>query len=200
MTESRATPADGAKQYYGVSWVARRLNCGSAVIILAAPFNSLGCLLGIKNGMPSIDIGSDWRGPMADRLYLPSADGGRVITDDHPKPILQQPAKLVVRSRMLPTRGIILGILGYGGRHMNAEQAVQKARDLVVTFFQDQGISRVGLEELDFDYNEDQWTITIGYERNWNDASQFGELIRVYKQLTLDKYGELVSIRNLDSL
>ena len=200
MTESRATPADGANQCYGVDWVARRLRREPAVTVLAAPFNSLGCLLGIKNDMPSIDIGSDWRGPMADRLYLPSADGGRVITDGHPKPILHQSAKLVVRSRMLPTRGIIPGILGYGGRHMNAEQAVQKARDLVVTFFQDQGISRVGLEELDFDYNEDQWTITIGYERNWNDASQFGELIRVYKQLTLDKYGELVSIRNLDSL
>lgn len=83
---------------------------------------------------------------------------------------------------------------------MNAEQAVQKARDLVVTFFQDQGISRVGLEELNFDYEEDQWLITIGYERNWNDASQFGELIRVYKQLTLDKFGELISIRNIDSL
>ena len=101
---------------------------------------------------------------------------------------------------MLPIRGIIQGALGYGGRHMNAEQAVQKARDLVVTFFQDQGISRVGLEELDFDYDDDQWTITIGYERNWNDASQFGELIRIYKQLTLNKFGELVSIRNIDSL
>ena len=83
---------------------------------------------------------------------------------------------------------------------MNAEQAVQKARDLVATFFQDQGISRVSLEELDFDYNRDEWTITIGYERNWNDASQFGELIRVYKQLTLDKFGELISIRNIDEL
>ena len=83
---------------------------------------------------------------------------------------------------------------------MNAEQAIQKARDLVVTFFQDQGISRVGLEELNFDYEEDQWTITIGYERNWNDASQFGELIRVYKQLTLDESGELIRIRNIDSL
>lgn len=83
---------------------------------------------------------------------------------------------------------------------MNAEQAIQTARNLVVTFFQDQGISRVGLEELNFDYEEDQWIITIGYERNWNDASQFGELIRVYKQLTLDESGELIRIRNIDSL
>lgn len=81
---------------------------------------------------------------------------------------------------------------------MNAEQVVQKARDLVVTFFQDQGISRVGLEELDFNYNENQWTVTIGYERNWNEASHFGEQNRVYKELILDKDGQLVGIRNRD--
>lgn len=43
---------------------------------------NLGCLLGIKYGLAGID-GSpvDWRGPVADRLYLPTADGGRAITD-----------------------------------------------------------------------------------------------------------------------
>jgi ADP-ribosylglycohydrolase len=43
---------------------------------------NVGCLLGIKNGLAGID-GSpvDWRGPIADRLYLPTADGGRCITD-----------------------------------------------------------------------------------------------------------------------
>ena len=83
---------------------------------------------------------------------------------------------------------------------MKAEQVVQKARELVVTFFQDQGISQVGLEELDFDYNENLWTVTIGYERNWNDASQFGKSYRIYKQLTLDSDGDLISIRNIDEL
>lgn len=42
---------------------------------------NLGCLLGIKNGLSSINEGPDWRGPIADRLYLPTADGGRAITD-----------------------------------------------------------------------------------------------------------------------
>ncbi len=40
-----------------------------------------GCLLGIKNGLPGIDRGPDWRGPVADRLYISSADGGRAISD-----------------------------------------------------------------------------------------------------------------------
>jgi len=42
---------------------------------------NLGCLLGIKDGLATFDNGNDWRGPVADRLYLPAADGGRSITD-----------------------------------------------------------------------------------------------------------------------
>jgi ADP-ribosylglycohydrolase len=42
---------------------------------------NVGCLLGIKNGLSTIDAGPDWRGPVADRMYLPTADGGRAITD-----------------------------------------------------------------------------------------------------------------------
>jgi ADP-ribosylglycohydrolase len=42
---------------------------------------NLGCLLGIKHGLAGLETGPDWRGPVADRLYLSSADGGRAITD-----------------------------------------------------------------------------------------------------------------------
>jgi ADP-ribosylglycohydrolase len=42
---------------------------------------NVGCLMGIKNGLIGIDKGPDWRGPVADRLYLPTADGGRSISD-----------------------------------------------------------------------------------------------------------------------
>jgi ADP-ribosylglycohydrolase len=42
---------------------------------------NLGCLLGIRNGLAGIDAGPDWRGPVADRMYVSSADGGRGITD-----------------------------------------------------------------------------------------------------------------------
>ena len=36
---------------------------------------------GLKNGLSGLDTGQDWRTPVADRLFLPSADGGRAITD-----------------------------------------------------------------------------------------------------------------------
>jgi ADP-ribosylglycohydrolase len=42
---------------------------------------NVGCLMGIKNGLGGIDLGPDWRGPVADRLLISSADGSRSITD-----------------------------------------------------------------------------------------------------------------------
>ena len=43
---------------------------------------NVGCLLGIKNGPRALDESPyDWRGPVADRLYLATADGGRAISD-----------------------------------------------------------------------------------------------------------------------
>ena len=37
---------------------------------------NVGCLLGIKNGLAGIDAGPDWRAPVADRMYISTADGG----------------------------------------------------------------------------------------------------------------------------
>ncbi|MGC9346694.1 MAG: ADP-ribosylglycohydrolase family protein, partial [Anaerolineae bacterium] len=42
---------------------------------------NVGCLMGIKNGLRGLATGPDYRGPVADRLYLPTADGGRAVTD-----------------------------------------------------------------------------------------------------------------------
>jgi ADP-ribosylglycohydrolase len=42
---------------------------------------NVGCLMGIKNGLAGIDAGPDWRGPLADRMLISSADGGRSVTD-----------------------------------------------------------------------------------------------------------------------
>lgn len=42
---------------------------------------NIGCIMGIKNGLTGLMKGPDFRGPVADRMYLPTADGGRCITD-----------------------------------------------------------------------------------------------------------------------
>ncbi len=42
---------------------------------------NVGCLLGIKDGLSIFRDQPDWRGPVADRMYMPTADGGRAVTD-----------------------------------------------------------------------------------------------------------------------
>ena len=42
---------------------------------------NLGCLLGIKNGLAGLHGGPDWRGPVEDRILMPTAEGGRAISD-----------------------------------------------------------------------------------------------------------------------
>lgn len=42
---------------------------------------NVGCILGVLNGLSAFDDGPDWRGPVADQLYIPTADGGRAISD-----------------------------------------------------------------------------------------------------------------------
>jgi hypothetical protein len=36
---------------------------------------NLGCLMGIMLGLEGIEAGPDWRGPLADRMLISSADG-----------------------------------------------------------------------------------------------------------------------------
>jgi ADP-ribosylglycohydrolase len=42
---------------------------------------NVGCIMGVKLGLAGLHTGPDWRGPVADRMYLPTADGGRCVTD-----------------------------------------------------------------------------------------------------------------------
>ncbi len=42
---------------------------------------NVGCLMGIRLGLDGLEAGPDWRGPIADRLLISSADGGNSIND-----------------------------------------------------------------------------------------------------------------------
>ena len=42
---------------------------------------NVGAIMGVRNGLAGLDDIVDWRGPVADRIYLPTADGGRCVTD-----------------------------------------------------------------------------------------------------------------------
>jgi len=58
---------------------------------------NVGCLLGLRGGLAAIDAGDvDWRGPVADRLYKTSADGGDSVTD-----AVHETGRLVAMGRAL---------------------------------------------------------------------------------------------------
>lgn len=61
---------------------------------------------------------------------------------------------------------------------MNVSQAVRKAKDYVGELYADEGISRIGLEEIRFD--EGTWAVTIGFVRSFNDqpAGQLATALR----------------------
>lgn len=42
---------------------------------------NVGAIMGVRLGLPGINAGPDFRGPVADRLVLPTADGGRATSD-----------------------------------------------------------------------------------------------------------------------
>jgi len=42
---------------------------------------NVGCLFGIRTGLAGLDAGPDFRKPIADRMYISTADGGAAITD-----------------------------------------------------------------------------------------------------------------------
>ncbi len=42
---------------------------------------NVGCILGVRNGLDVLGAGPDWRGPVADRMWIPTAEGGAAITD-----------------------------------------------------------------------------------------------------------------------
>jgi len=42
---------------------------------------NVGCLFGIRTGLAGLDAGPDFRTPIADRMYISSAEGGGSITD-----------------------------------------------------------------------------------------------------------------------
>ena len=68
---------------------------------------NLGCLLGIRSGLAAFEGDYDWRGPVADRMYLSTADGGRAITDAAAEAlhIVNAGRALAGKPRVAPKRG-----------------------------------------------------------------------------------------------
>ena len=51
---------------------------------------------------------------------------------------------------------------------MNVKDAVHTAKAYVADIFEDEQITRLGLEEVEFDSAIGEWRVTIGFNRLWD--------------------------------
>jgi len=42
---------------------------------------NVGCIMGVRLGLDALQKSHDWRGPVADRLFIPTAEGSRALSD-----------------------------------------------------------------------------------------------------------------------
>ena len=92
---------------------------------------------------------------------------------------------------------------------MDVKEAFKIATDHVSDLFSAEDISNVGLEEVEFDFQELECQITIGFSRPWDypkgalavmATGEAGRPKRSYKLLTIpDGGGGVLSIKNRES-
>ena len=85
---------------------------------------------------------------------------------------------------------------------MDVKEAVQVARTHISDLFDSEGITNIGLEEVEFDMSAEEWNITIGFSRVWERQGELGARLglkaaRSYKVVRIDNdSGAIMSIRD----
>jgi hypothetical protein len=86
---------------------------------------------------------------------------------------------------------------------MNAKEAVEVAKNTIADLFAKEGVTNLGLEELEYDEAHDIWLITIGFSRSWDShqgiSALAGVLRRTYKIVAIDKDGKALSVKNRET-
>ena len=86
---------------------------------------------------------------------------------------------------------------------MDVKAVAQRAKTYVADLFDDEEISNVGLEEVEFDDSLDKWIVTIGFSRPWDHKNSLnlalgeGRHGRSYKVLHIaDTDGRVLSLKD----
>lgn len=90
---------------------------------------------------------------------------------------------------------------------MDVKDAIAAAKKSIETIYVDEGVSNLGLEEVEYDPSTEQWNITVAFSRPWNTprtrAQEVLESIggssglkRSYKVVALDSAGRFLSLKN----
>ena len=86
---------------------------------------------------------------------------------------------------------------------MDVKTAVGNAKQWLASVLQEEGVSNVGLEEVEFDQEHDMWLITLGFSRPWNSVRNAFTAIsgepapkRAYRIIAVkEPNGEIVSMK-----
>jgi hypothetical protein len=52
---------------------------------------------------------------------------------------------------------------------MDVKEAVKLAKEHVLDLFAEENISNLGLEEVEYDNNAQEWIVTLGFSRPWDE-------------------------------
>jgi hypothetical protein len=94
------------------------------------------------------------------------------------------------------------------GETMDVKEAVAAAKKYVGELFAQEGISNLGLEEVEFDDEAKEWRVTVGFSRPWDSVStlfatvqQLSNPRRAYKIVRIsDSTGAALSVKNRDEV
>lgn len=89
---------------------------------------------------------------------------------------------------------------------MNVKEAVALAKSHILELFADEVLTNLGLEEVEFDRNEGEWVVTIGFSRPWDEPRTALAAMaaatpprRAYKVVRIASTShEVISVRNRD--
>lgn len=86
---------------------------------------------------------------------------------------------------------------------MDVKAAVDLAKTTVADLFAKEGVINLGLEEVEYDEAREQWRITVGFSRSWDNQGTLsfalGNIKRTYKVVVIDKDGKTVSVKNRET-
>ena len=86
---------------------------------------------------------------------------------------------------------------------MNVKEAVAQAKHEILDLFADEKLSDIGLEEVELDDQGNEWKVTIGFSRPWDEPRNSFETLagsgarRSYKIVSISNETErAISIKN----
>lgn len=89
---------------------------------------------------------------------------------------------------------------------MDVKEAVGAAKRYIQELFADEGITNIGLEEVEFDEPTGEWQVTIGFSRPWDKLGGLAGLasypnqLRSYKVVRIsDETGKIISVKNRET-